>query len=558
VQKTLLGVACGLLLSMAASAWSSTYPSGFRETLVSSALTQPTHFAIAPDGRIFVAEKQGRVRLVKNGTLLTAPVLTVTVHTERYRGIMGIALDRAFGSNGYLYIYYTTTTPTIHNRISRFTIVGDVATAGSERVLFDLPTSASAAHNGGALAVGTDGLIYAGSGDDNTGSNAQTLATVRGKILRIGTDGTIPPDNPFLSSTTGINQAIWAMGVRQPWSIGFDHDLGSMMLQDVGSTTYEEVNVGRAGANYGHPVTEGPTTDPRFDAPLHSYRIGTSGTTGGCAAIGGAFYRPVTAAFPAAYLGRYFFADHCNGWMKTIDPANGNQVAVFATGMISGDGSGVSDIQVAPDGSLYYVLHNGRLFRVTYDSSVPTPTPTPTPVGPTPTPTPSPTPTASPTPGACRVLTGNQPWMNAGFATQSSTFTYELDARPSSASMTALAGLSRGSTSSGQGLMAAVRFGSDGFITMRDGSQWRSATPLRYFANMQYHFRMVVNVPADTYSVWVKPLGEGELLLGSGYRLRFNVRSLDNFAAGVTSSNGSLEVCSRVLKAGTPLAFETP
>ena len=549
MRNRIARVVVGLCLFLAVRASAATYPPGFTESLVTSSLVQPTHFAIAADGRIFVAEKQGRVRLIKNGVLLSTPVLTVSVHTERYRGIMGIALDRDFTTNGHLYIYYTSLTPTIHNRISRFTVVGDTAASGSELVLFDLPTSQSAAHNGGALAVGTDGRIYAGSGDDNTGSNSQTLSTVRGKILRINTDGSIPVENPFYAQTSGINRAIYAMGVRQPWSIGFDNSTGAMILQDVGATTYEEVNLGRAGANYGHPDTEGPTTDSRFDAPIHSYRIGGTGTTVGCAGIGATFYRPATVMFPTMYLGRYFFADHCNGWMKTLDPSNGNQVSIFATGMTSGDGLGVSDIQVAPDGSLYYVLHNGRLHRITYDASVtpgPTPTPTPTPaVRPTATPTRTPTPVP-----VCRTLTPGQ-WMNSGFAGQSATFTYEFDVRPSSATMSALAGLSRGAQTGGSNLLANIRFRTTGYIDMRDGSTYRSASPLRYFAGMQYHVRMVVNLTADTYTVYVKPLGEGEVLLGSNYQLRIAASLVDNFAAGVTSSNGTLEVCGGTLS-GTP------
>jgi len=555
MRRTTASVVMGLLLGVAASVSAATYPAGFSESLVTSSLTQPTHFAIAPDGRVFVAEKQGRVRVVKNGVLLATPVLTVSVHTERYRGIMGITLDRDFETNGFLFIYYTALTPTIHNRISRFTVVGDVAASNSEMVLLDLPASTSAAHNGGALAVGTDGRIYAGSGDDNTGSNAQSMSTVRGKILRINTDGTIPTDNPFYASTTGINRAIWALGVRQPWSIGFDTTTTAMILQDVGSTVYEEVNLGRAGANYGHPDTEGPTTDPRFDAPIHSYRIGATGTTGGCAGIGATFYRPATVQFPTQYLGRYFFADHCNGWMKTLDPANGNQVAVFATGMTSGDGVGVSDIQVAPDGSLYYVLHNGRLSRVTYNVSgtpVPTLTPTPTPaVRPTATPTPTPTPIP-----VCRTLTTGQ-WMNAPFAAQTGTFTYEFDARPSTVALTAQAGLSQGPATSGLALLGNIRFRNTGFIEMRDGSTYRSASPLRYFAGMQYHIRMLVNLSADTYTVYVKPLGEGEVLLGSNYQLRVPATSIDNFAAGVTSTSGTLEICGGTLT-GAPVPTPTP
>jgi glucose/arabinose dehydrogenase len=552
VHRKIVGAALALSLGITAVAGATTFPTGFSESLVAT-LTQPTHFAVAPDGRVFVAEKQGKVRVVKNGVLLSTAVLTVTVDTERYRGIMGLTLDRNFASNGFLYIFYSPTSPNIHNRVSRFTVVGDTASSGSELILLEIPPSTTAAHNGGALMTGADGKLYIGCGDDQVTTNAQSLNTVRGKILRINTDGSIPTDNPFLASTSGINRSIWAIGWRQPWSIGFDYVTGESMMHNVGETSYEEVNIGKAGGNYGHPIVEGPSTDPQYESPLYSYKNGATGTTGGCATIGGAFYRPATVQFPSTYVGRYFFADHCNGWMKTIDPANGNAVSVFATGMVLGDGIGVSDIQVAPDGSLYYVTFSGRLTRVTYNSSA-TPSPTPTP---TPRTTPTPIPTVTPTPQPCHLVTSGQ-WMNAGFTAQTGTFTYELDATPSSATMGALVGLSNGAAASSQAFVGNIRFRSDGLIEMRDGSLYRSASPLRYFANMQYHVRMVVNVATHTYSVYVKPFGEGEVVLGLNYQLRTAVTSINNFAASVTTTNGTLNVCGRVLTGASPTPTPRP
>ena len=151
--------------------------------------------------------------MVKDGALLSTPFLTVTVSSSGERGLIGVTLDPAFATNGYVYVYYTATTPAIHNRVSRFTANGDVALAGSEVVLLDLNNLSSATnHNGGALHFGPDGKLYVAAGDNATSSNAQTLSNLLGKILRINADGTIPTDNPFFGTATGVNRAIWAMG----------------------------------------------------------------------------------------------------------------------------------------------------------------------------------------------------------------------------------------------------------------------------------------------------------------------------------------------------------
>src|SRR5215203_5691400 len=119
-----------------------TVPSGFTDSVVAAGLNNPTAMALAPDGRIFVCEQTGALRVIKNGVLLPAPFLTVTVDSSGERGLLGIAFDPNFVSNQLVYIYYTATTPTLHNRISRFTANGDAALAGSETVVMDLNTSA--------------------------------------------------------------------------------------------------------------------------------------------------------------------------------------------------------------------------------------------------------------------------------------------------------------------------------------------------------------------------------------------------------------------------------
>ena len=188
--------------------------------------------------------------------------------------------------------HYPATTPTVHNRISRLTANGDVAVAGSEVVIFDLDNLSSATHhNGGALAFGpSDGKLYAAVGENGNSANAQSLGTVLGKILRLNANGTIPADNPFLSSTSGKNRAIWALGLRNPFTFAFNPFGTEFFINDVGETTWEEINDGIAGANYGWPTTEGPTTNPAFRSPRYAYNH----SSGGCAITGGAFYAPVT------------------------------------------------------------------------------------------------------------------------------------------------------------------------------------------------------------------------------------------------------------------------
>src|SRR5215510_12932920 len=129
-----------------------TVPTGFTDTLVANGLNNPTAMALAPDGRIFVCEQGGRLRVIKNGVLLSTPFLTVTVDSQGERGLLGVAFDTNFVSNQLVYVYYTATTPTVHNRVSRFTASGDVAVSGSEVVLLDLENLSSATnHNGGAI-----------------------------------------------------------------------------------------------------------------------------------------------------------------------------------------------------------------------------------------------------------------------------------------------------------------------------------------------------------------------------------------------------------------------
>ncbi|MBD0369797.1 MAG: PQQ-dependent sugar dehydrogenase [Pyrinomonadaceae bacterium] len=351
----------GTLFSLNAA----TLPAGFTETMVASGLTNPTAMSFAPDGRLFVCQQNGQLRVIKNGVLLSTPFVTVNVDPSGERGLLGVAFDPNFSNNRFVYVYYTTGAIPMHNRVSRFTANGDVAVAGSETVILELDNLSSATnHNGGAIHFGPDGKLYIAVGENANPSNAQTLTNLLGKVLRINSDGTIPTDNPFFNSATGKNRAIWALGLRNPFTFAFQPGTGRLFINDVGQDTWEEINDGIVGSNYGWPITEGPTTDPRFRGPIFSYRH-TGAAITGCAIAGGAFYNPSFVQFPAAYVGNYFFADLCSGWIKLLNTTN-NTASDFASGI-----NQPVDLKVGPDGSLYYLARgSSAVFKIQYPAGV--------------------------------------------------------------------------------------------------------------------------------------------------------------------------------------------
>lgn len=332
-------------------------PAAFNDVQVATGLTNPTQMEIAPDGRIFVSEQPGTVRIIKNGSLLTAPFVRLAVNSDGERGALGLAFDPAFASTHYVYVYYTSASGP-HNRVSRFTANED--TSAGETVILELPALSSATnHNGGSIHFGPDGKLYVSVGENATPDNSQSLATPLGKLLRINADGSIPTDNPFYSSTTGTSRAIWALGLRNPYTFAIQPGTGRIFIDDVGEGAWEEIDEGMRGANYGWPINEGPTANPSYQTPWYTYDHGS-----GCAITGGAFYNPATAAFPSDYVGAYFFTDYCGGWIKRIDPAS-NSVTDFASGI-----SSPTDLKVGNDGALYYVERGtGSIRKITYAGS---------------------------------------------------------------------------------------------------------------------------------------------------------------------------------------------
>jgi glucose/arabinose dehydrogenase len=345
---------------------------GFSETLVATGLSDPTAMEFSPDGKLFIAEQDGTMEVWQNGTrlrenfFLNAPIQTTGFFE---RGLLGVTFDPNYATNRFVYVYYTTTAADGHNRVSRFTAnaTGDLALAGSEFILVDLDAHSAGNHNGGAIHFGPDGKLYVATGDNASGGNAQSITSRHGKILRYNSDGTIPTDNPnsfpgIGGTTSGVFDAIWAVGLRNPFTFSFQPGTGRMHINDVGQNAWEEINVGGAGLNYGWPTTEGPFNQasfPNFTHPFSWYGHGV-----GQAITGGAFYNPTIQQFPTSYGGDYFFADYVSDWIRSVDLQTGT-VSNFATGA-----NGPVDLRVGADGSLFYLSHgtpggnNGVVGRV--------------------------------------------------------------------------------------------------------------------------------------------------------------------------------------------------
>lgn len=328
-------------------------------------LTRPTSMAFSPDGRLFVNEQGGNLRVIKNGTLLEEPFLTVSVNSFTERGLNGIAFDPEFEDNGYVYVYYTTSSDPVHNRLSRFVADAsnpDVAAADSEEIILDLEElNESLHHNGGALNFGNDGKLYVGVGYNTNDTNPQSLATRLGKILRINPDGSIPSDNPFVN-TTGAKGEIWALGLRNPFTGAMKQGTNTLYINDVGLATWEEINAVEKGGNYGWRICEGPCSEPDLIDPIYAYEH--PGEIRRVIA-GGTFYEGTQ--FPEQYEGSYFFGDFLGNYIKALTPDN--EAIDFLSNVTT-----PVDIDVGPDGSLYYLSYlEGAVHKVTYATEPPPP-----------------------------------------------------------------------------------------------------------------------------------------------------------------------------------------
>ncbi len=347
----------------------------FTHVQVATGLAHPTAFTIAKDGRIFIAEQAGRVRVIENGQLLSQSVLSISVdqsgdgglYTER--GLIGITLDPDFATNNYMYIFYTAPGNPVRSRVARYTLNGNNAIVSSAQTIIDLdPLSEAHNHNGGGLHFGQDGKLYIATGDNATPANSQNLDNTHGKILRLNPDGSIPSGNPF---TSGSDQKkmIWAYGLRNPFTFDIQESTGKIYINDVGQERWEEINdATAAGQNFGWPNEEGMGSvhvNPVFTYPI----MGQSE----CAITGGCFFDPEATNYPVKYKGKYFFMDYCANWIAVLDPATGAKTEVFSNDVASSP----IGIDVHPDGNLYYINRGsyhgtgiGSVYKVIYSGNL--------------------------------------------------------------------------------------------------------------------------------------------------------------------------------------------
>jgi len=320
-----------------------------RLQLITDQVTKPVTVA-APnaDGRLFIVEQIGRIRVVKDGLLLPTPYLTIPVYdVGDEQGLLGLTFHPDFANNGRFFVHYIVETDDFKVRIAEYHAdpSADVADT-TEKVILEIPHHYDN-HNGGTVTFGNDGYLYisvgdGGGGDDGPEGNGQDPDTHKAKILRIdvnsGNPYSVPATNPWASS--GGVAEMFAWGLRNPYRIAFDRGTGDLWIGDVGQGEYEEVDVVRAttsGQNFGWPVFEGPacfTADEHgnqgcdspgnYVAPVTAYnRVGT----GQCSVIMGGVYRGTCMP---DMVGQVFFGDYCSGEVRTFD-ANVDTIAYDST-----------------------------------------------------------------------------------------------------------------------------------------------------------------------------------------------------------------------------------
>lgn len=364
----------------------------FASVPIITGLSQPMAFAFAPDGRIFIAQKEGAVLIYKNGALLPTPFIQLTVNSYNEHGLVGMALDPNFARNGYVYFYYTyendPTNPTGSKtgQVIRVTASGDLALPGSTLVLAGSVTGSPAQpscqdfpagsdcipadgynHVAGGVRFGADGTLFIATGDASTETplalRAQDLDSLAGKILRINTDGTAPANNPYFNGNPLANRSrVWQYGLRNPFRFGIKPGTDLPFIGDVGVDSWEEIDRGYPGANFGWPCYEGPVQFALFSStstcqalyaanistpPLYAYPHGNSDA----AVIGGVFYQGTS--YPAEFQGAFFFADHERSTISILKvDANNNLVPGSQDALTGGDG--LVDFEIGPDGDVYY------------------------------------------------------------------------------------------------------------------------------------------------------------------------------------------------------------
>jgi glucose/arabinose dehydrogenase len=343
--------------------------------VVASGLASPVHLTAPPGDttRLFIVELQGRIRLLKNGTLTTFLDITADVAPSGSNsGLFSMAFHPAYATNGRFFVYFTNTTGQLELREYVVSANRDVAAAGSGVTVLTVPRP-TGDHFGGLVTFDPDGMLLLALGDGGSGglttTNAQDLTTLLGKMIRIDVDSAapyaIPADNPF-AADPAFRPEIRGWGLRNPWRFSLDRQTSELYIADVGQDRREEVDVVPAaspGLNYGWPIMEGSLCfDPAANCdptgltfPVFEY----DQSNGGCSITGGHVYRG--ASIPALQ-GVYFYSDFCAGWLRSFRLVGG-QATDLRDWNVGNLGSVVSFGEDA-SGEVYIVSFEGTVYRI--------------------------------------------------------------------------------------------------------------------------------------------------------------------------------------------------
>ena len=314
-------------------------------------LNFPVSLEFAPDGRIFFNEKNtGNIRIIlQNGTLLSTPFAAVSpIFTAEEAGLLGIALDPAFTSNGYVYVYFTyrDSRSYTHGNIRRYTATGNTGTSPFD--LFDVTSSAQGTiyHNGGYIKFGPDGKLYAQVGEFHQGPQAQNQSSTDGKMLRMNTDGSVPTDNPFPGSL------VYAWGIRNAFGFDFDASNGRLIATEAGPGSNDEINIIMKGGNYGWPTCSGVCNNPSFTDPIVDLNPVVTPTG-------------IASVAPNVY----YFGEWNTGNLIRLELSSSG--SVVSMNQVYTQSGGIIAVEMGSEGRLYFTSPDGIY---TYDVQAPTST----------------------------------------------------------------------------------------------------------------------------------------------------------------------------------------
>jgi glucose/arabinose dehydrogenase len=350
-----------------------TFPNNIALEVVADRITFPVALQFAADGRLFFTERfiganepvTGTIRVMVDGQVQREPFAVIAVADSTpyaEKGLLGLALDPEFETNGFVYTYRTAAAaqaiPREHGQILRYTaVLSDTNWIGEEMtvVVDDLPVSSGCCHNGGILGFGPDEKLYLSIGDNGNGANAQDLGNRIGKILRFNRDGSSPDDNPFADDPEA-DSAVYAYGLRNVFGFDWHPESGELYATDNGPNCDDELNLIVAGGNYGWPLSEqdGECVDPgpEYVAPLVVFDQTPQGRPPGV--TGAAFY---TGRQLSEYTNDLFVAAWNEGTLyriETPDEGDPETTSVLTNcGQTEGEYA-MLDVAAAPDGSLYF------------------------------------------------------------------------------------------------------------------------------------------------------------------------------------------------------------